>query len=121
MGYDLHITRKDDWSEESGPEISADEWADAVAADPDLVMCQTAQAVADGQELMYEHRWLAQMVTHPRRSEKGAWLDWSNGRIDVKDPDDLLVKKMRQIAWRLDALVQGDDGEYYDEFPSSRS
>ncbi|MUN38205.1 hypothetical protein [Actinomadura litoris] len=119
MGYDLHMTRKDNWSEELGAEISTDEWAEVVAADPDLVMCRTAQAVVDGQELTYEHRWLAQMVTHPERDEKGAWLDWSNGRIDVKNPDDLLVEKMRQIARRLNARVQGDDGEYYDEFSSS--
>jgi hypothetical protein len=42
-------------------------------------------------------------------------LDWEEGQIVVKNPDEILLKKMREIARVLGARVQGDDCEYYDE------
>lgn len=30
MGYDLHITRREDWTDETGPEISLEEWNELV-------------------------------------------------------------------------------------------
>ncbi|MFE5792995.1 hypothetical protein ACFQ8C_10530 [Streptomyces sp. NPDC056503] len=36
MGYDLHVTRRDPWWAEEGPEIAAREWDALVAADPAL-------------------------------------------------------------------------------------
>jgi hypothetical protein len=36
MGYNLHVTRKDFWWDETGPVISLDEWITYVACDPDL-------------------------------------------------------------------------------------
>ncbi|MFF2780178.1 hypothetical protein ACFVU3_35390 [Streptomyces sp. NPDC058052] len=36
MGYDLHITRRDPWWAEEGPEIAAQEWDALLAADPRL-------------------------------------------------------------------------------------
>ncbi|MFI6516068.1 hypothetical protein ACIBF1_10960 [Spirillospora sp. NPDC050679] len=116
MGYELHVTRNAEWWQEGGRQITTDEWANAVAADPDLEMVGTASATIDGGiVLVYDHEWLAQMVTHPDRDEQGAWLDWCEGRIVVKNPDDLMVVKMCELARRLGAHVQGDDGEYYDE------
>jgi hypothetical protein len=44
------------------------------------------------------------------------WSDWRNGRVVVKDPDGMLIRKMREIAETLGARVQGDDGEYYEEW-----
>lgn len=36
MGYDVHITRAEDWAEPGGEQISLDEWLAYVAADPEL-------------------------------------------------------------------------------------
>ena len=36
MGYDLHITRRSIWSDESGPAISEEEWLAYVGGDGDL-------------------------------------------------------------------------------------
>ena len=36
MGYDLRITRKADWPEPDGPEISFDEWMAVVNTGPEL-------------------------------------------------------------------------------------
>lgn len=36
MSYDIHITRKKDWSDDEGPEISLEEWVAYVAGDPEI-------------------------------------------------------------------------------------
>ncbi len=36
MGYDLHITRKDDWANPEGPFITPDEWLALIASDSEL-------------------------------------------------------------------------------------
>lgn len=116
MGYELHITRKANWVDKEGPEITTEEWASVVAADPELEMVGVAHAKIDGEVVLtYTHEWLAQMVTHPRLEEHGAWIDWTDGSIDVKNPDEVLIAKMCEIARKLGARVQGDEGEYYDE------
>ena len=42
-------------------------------------------------------------------------LDWFQGEIFTKNPDQILIDKMVKIAHNLNAVVQGDDGELYDE------
>jgi hypothetical protein len=36
MGYDVHITRRTDWADAEGPEISEQEWRAHIAGDPEL-------------------------------------------------------------------------------------
>jgi hypothetical protein len=43
MGYELHITRKRDWSD-AGPEITLDEWLALVRSDPDMRLDGFAEA-----------------------------------------------------------------------------
>ncbi|WP_329136461.1 hypothetical protein OG552_24765 [Streptomyces sp. NBC_01476] len=116
MGYDVYITRRASWWAEEGARITPQEWEAVVAADPDLEMVQVARATPRGQDAVLEYRnpWLAQMVTHPALDTHGAWLDWRDGQIVVKNPDDTLLRKMRAIAAGLQARVQGDDDEFYD-------
>ncbi|MEU1622670.1 hypothetical protein ABZ479_35910 [Streptomyces sp. NPDC005722] len=108
MGYDLHITRRDDWWDDEGPEIGRQEWEAAVAADPDLVM----QPVPDG--------WAADafssasMTTRPEREDATEMLHWDEGLASAKHPSDVLIAKMCDLAGHLGAKVQGDDGEHYD-------
>jgi len=92
MGYDFHITRRDNWYDE-GAEISADEWLKYVESDPELTI--------DESNGKYFAIW------------KEDWLDWRRGEIYTKNPRKNLVEKMIQIANRLNAKVQGDEGEVY--------
>jgi hypothetical protein len=94
MGYDFHITRRDDWYDE-GADISADEWLKYVESDPELSI--------DESNGKYFAIW------------KEDWLDWRRGEIYTKNPRKNLVEKMIQIANRLNAKVQGDEGEVYIE------
>ena len=100
MGYDVHITRAGNWAENQGREIAESEWHAVIGADPELRL-----AGCNGPHF-------AIWEGHPEDDE--AWLDWFEGNVFTKNPDEPLVGKMREIAQRLDAKVQGDDGEIYD-------
>jgi hypothetical protein len=104
MGYDLHITRKVQWSDEDGPLIGEDEWRRLIEADPELSLDQETQCSFGDEEAVFA-AW---------KGEQGA-LGWFNGEISTKNPDRTLILKMVKIAELLGAKVQGDDGEEYPE------
>ncbi len=100
MGYDFHITRRSDWAA-TGDDITTEEWLAYVREDAELTLTSTNGP--------YHAVWIGPS----RQSEP--WLDWSRGQIYTKNPDSPLIDKMIEIAERLDATVQGDDGEIYDK------
>lgn len=98
MGYDLHITRREQWSDK-GNDISSEEWLAVIAGDPELhptTECGPFFVVWSGPS----------SLAHP-------WLDWSDGQVFTKNPDESLIDKMVEVARKLRAEVQGDDGEVY--------
>jgi hypothetical protein len=98
MGYDLHITRRLEWADDNGPEITLEEWKAYVESDDEV------QPDADNGPT--DFLWTA----HP----KNPWpLWWNRGEIYTKNPDEIAFGKLIAIAERLDAKVQGDDGEVY--------
>jgi hypothetical protein len=99
MGYDLHITRRKRWTDR-GDDITADEWQAYVRGDSEL-------------RLQPESGPSFAVWSGPSGLDD-LWLDWSDGRIYTKNPDNALVDKMVAIAQQLDAAVQGDDGEIYE-------
>lgn len=101
MGYDLHVTRADDWADNKGHEISVDEWLRFVGEDPELRLA--------GYNGPYFALW-----SGPSKY-RDPWLDWHAGNLYSKNPDKAIVEKMLQIAERLGARVQGDDGEFYED------
>ena len=101
MGYDLHITRADQWSENEGQEISHEEWLKYVGSDPEL---KSDPQNPDNDFFVW--------TGDPEYQEH--LLQWSSGNISSKYPVKPLVDKMIQIAGRLNAKVQGDDGEIYE-------
>jgi hypothetical protein len=105
MGYDLHITRKEYWADEDGPQITLDEWQAYVAQDPDIV--------PDGNNPGPENYvFAAHSERHP--------LWWHrSGEIYTKNPDDTMIAKLVQIARALHAKVLGDDDEVYGVDPSN--
>ena len=100
MGWEVHMTRADDWSDSAQRPITADEWLAVVAADPELEIDK-----ANGP---YFTVW-----SGPCSYPDGGWFDWANGRVSTKHPDRTILGKMLQLAARLGARVQGDDGEEY--------
>lgn len=117
MGYDLHITRKNDWHDSKGSEISLDEWRALVLADPQMRLDGFAEArLLDGRVLRTDSEGLAVWTEYSQHDEacNKAWFLYSHGEIRVKNPDDEIIRKMWSIAQALGAKVQGDDGEVYD-------
>ncbi len=99
MGYDLHITRAEFWAENEGQEISAEEWLALVESDRTLTI-----NVQNGPHF-------AELVSPNHDFQR--WLNWNEGNILSKNPDRVTLEKMLQVASRLEASVQGDDGERY--------
>ena len=101
MGYDLHITRAEFYANNSGHEITAEEWLRYIENDPELQLVPT-----NGKHFA---KWSG------KSKYPDPWFDWFEGCIDTKNPDKAIVGKMLQIAKQLGARVQGDDGEFYDD------
>jgi hypothetical protein len=98
MGYNLHITRSSLESDDREP-IAATEWLRVVKEDSELRLA--------GYNGDFFVLW-----SGPSRYPD-PWLDWDDGKIFSKNPDDPLIEKMIEIAGKLGAHVQGDDGEFY--------
>ncbi len=116
MGHDIHITRKENWFDEEGPEITLQEWADYVKSDPEMRLDGFAEAATPQGTLRIEEAGIAVWTAYSKHGENGnmAWMCWSDGEIVLKSPDTELLVKMYKIAKKLGAKVQGDESEVYD-------
>lgn len=105
MGYDLHITRKEFHYDEEGPDISKEEWIEFVNQSPEFKFSEKG---VNGDYFAY---WSE--ASNQGCEYDDAWLDWMDGCIYTKNPDEVLIEKMLEISEYFDAKVQGDDGEVY--------
>jgi hypothetical protein len=115
VGYDVHITRADHWTESESDPIALDDWLRYVAGDPEMRLDNFAEAEVEGDILRYENQGLAVWTAYSGHGLKGnmAWFDYRRGRVVVKNPDDEILGKMQRIASALGAKVMGDEGELY--------
>ncbi len=109
MGYDLHITRKEHWFDDEGEEITLSEWLDYINSDQELNITDTNEL--DNIENTSSPLGYCEWNVHPLNDKW--WFDYSNGNIYTKNPDNDTIIKMLSIAEKLNAKVQGDDGEVY--------
>lgn len=117
MGYDVHITRKEEWFSDEGEAIPLEEWQAYVAADPEMRLDGVAEATTpEGTVLRVENPGLAVWVAYSGHDDSGnmAWFSHHGDKVSVKNPDDEILRKMHAIASALGARVQGDEGELYD-------
>lgn len=122
MGYELCITRKENWFDEDGPLISLDEWLAYVEGDPEMRFDGFAEAkLPDGSILRIEGEGLSVWTAYSGHEVDGnmAWFDYRGDSILVKNPDEEIIGKMVRIGRALGAKVQGDEGEVYAEDGSS--
>jgi len=118
MGYQLHITRAQDWHKSSLDPISLNEWVAFVSSDSEMRFDQCATATTPvGNTLQYQSEGLAVWDSYSGNGKNGnfAWFDFQNGEVVVKNPDEEIIAKMCRVAQTLNARVQGDDGEFYGE------
>ena len=116
MGYNLHITRKEDWFDGSKNEdISPEEWVEYVKGDPELQVdgFMNVKATDIDGTMKNEKRDIFVWTTYSKLKENGGWIYYDHGNITVKNPDNEFIHKMKLIAQSLQAKVVGDDGELY--------
>jgi hypothetical protein len=116
MGYDVHITRAEEWFESEANPISLDEWLAYVVNDSEMRHDGFAEATTSkGETLRIEADGLSVWTAYSGHGKNGnmAWFYWSDGQVQVKNPDDEILGKMRAIATQLGAHVIGDEGEHY--------
>ena len=118
MGYELHIIRRNDWeADEEKSNITLAEWLDYVKTDGELELT-SGYSYKIGQDT-YHHdcpgfcEWNA--YSKEQRPGHRPWFSHDYGCISIKYPDTETIRKMIAMAEALDARVQGDDGEFYDE------
>ena len=106
MGYDIHITRRNSWSDKGEPAITRQEWQAILADDSDLDRLDDDDA---------------QMLDPSRRA--GRRFYYADGSVFVRKPNKPVLMKMLAIAEKLGARVVGDDDEVYsrDGLPSKRA
>jgi hypothetical protein len=101
MGYDVHITRKENWFDQQGPAISLEDWTDLVGQDPEMRLDGFAEGVAlDGQIVKIRMAGLSVWTAYSKRGQDGnqAWFSLSGGNVVVKNPDTEIPEKMYAIA-----------------------
>lgn len=100
MGWEVHITRAECWLHSEHNPITAEVWLAVVEADPEL-------SIDDVNGPFFA------MWSGPSSYPDGGWFDWFEGCVSTKRPDCAILGKMLQLAPKLGAVVQGDDGEVY--------
>ena len=115
MGYDLHVTRREQWFDD-GQSISLDDWLTYVEAQADMRHHGFAEAATpSGETIRVDEAGLSVWIGYSADGVDGnrAWFRHHNGNISVKNPDEEIRRKMFEIAGHFGGLVQGDEGERY--------
>ena len=117
MGYELHITRIEHWADPEAPIITLEEWLEYVKDDTELLLTNGYSSGFSHTQTFQESPGFCEWLAHPVSQETNSrpWFSYSRGTIDTKNLDSHTIRKMVQIALELNANVQGDDGELYDE------
>jgi hypothetical protein len=116
MSYGVHIKRTAKGTDDNP--IPLAEWLDFLRRDSEMELQPCFETKSpSGEVIRIPTQGLAVWTGHPDHSEKGAvsYFDWHQGEISVGNPDEPTISKMIAIAHALNARVEGDEGEYYDE------
>jgi len=116
VGYDVHITRKEDWSDTAGPTITREEWLTYVGDDKSMKLeCEAVISNDRGEAFSVQDETLAVWKDWSGRvdGKNEAWMWSSGGNVMAKNPDGAILGKMFLIADALGGKLQGDEGEIY--------
>lgn len=118
MGYDVHITRQENWfDEDANRKIPLEEWTNVVIADTEMRLDNYAEATNHaGDCIRIESEGISVWTKYSLDglNDNHAWFYYHQGNITVKNPDQEIINQMLSIADRLNSKVQGDNGEFYE-------
>lgn len=101
VGYDLHLTRADDWPDSELTPVGLDEWVVAARASDALVELESEYPPGVPGFLLGDDP-----VSSPA-------LYWADGEVVVRGSDQAHVSSLVALATAIGARVVGDDGEVY--------
>jgi hypothetical protein len=104
MSYKLHITRGDNFWDDGPRRIAREEWEQIVAVDPDLKLYDASEA--DQQDPVYR-------LEIPDLDNAFYYSEFFGGIEVGRGYFEDVVWKVLEIAAKLGAVVQGDEGEFY--------
>jgi hypothetical protein len=116
MGYEVHITRAELWTDSDVVPIRLEEWLAYVEHDPEMRLDGFAEAqTTAGDWIRVDDESMSVWTKWSKHGVGGsmAWFSWFEGGVGVCHPDKEILDKMRQIAAYFHANVIGDDGEKY--------
>lgn len=105
MGIYVYVTRKPDPLESKGPEIGRAEWIRLVAEDPDLTLKEPPN-LSPRDEGIYA-AWSGYSGGYD------VWFSLWDGNVEVKNPDDEIIDKLRFFAGKLNARIVSEEGEEF--------
>ena len=108
MGYDLHITRAEEWPDAEAAPITLDDWLDYVRCDSELRMEQAARtATPDGETIEVALHGLVVWTGWSQHSEpeRMVYFWHSEDCVDSRGIDKEVTAKLHRIAQRLGARV----------------
>jgi hypothetical protein len=105
MSIYVYVTRKSDPLGTDGPDISAKEWFELVANDPDLSIADPPDGVPTAKTIYAV--WNAYPGGYP------AWFGLCEGSIEVKGIDETILSKLRNFSNKLGARIVSEMGEEY--------
>lgn len=99
MGFHVYITRAGHPADGPQLPIPQRDWRDLIDRDPELIAPDEA---------------LPSYVLWSGPSKRSApWIDWADGNLFSRSPDDALFGKLFELAECLEAEVRGENGEAY--------
>jgi len=113
MGYSYYITRKENWSDLSGPPITNNDWLGYLSIDPGFQLDRNYSESADpdvasGAKDPTHARWL------DGPGETPVWIWLEQGNLVTEDADAAFRSKLFLVADSLSAKFCGQNGEMFD-------
>jgi hypothetical protein len=103
MSTYVYVSRRGGLFDDEGPRISEDDWRSHAAKQPDFRQPRGSEAQGAGE---HARVWMGY--------DTPVVFDWSEGQIQVKNPDERIVSRMKTIAAALSANVFSENGELFD-------
>ncbi len=111
MGYELHITLADDWGQSAEHPIAEAAWRSVI--DGDSSLCTSNTDYLDLRDLTTGLVTRHHPVIWNGHPAGGVPFWFIGGQVTAKNPDAATIAKMKTMAQKLGARLQGDDGEEY--------
>ncbi|WP_298348871.1 hypothetical protein [uncultured Dokdonia sp.] len=109
MGYELNIRREDDVNK-----ISKNEWLVYLQSDSQFLQIEEFSTEMNNGESFTISTPNAGLWEFEKFSVPFTFSE-KYGEITVKNPDEKIITKMIEVARSLDAFIEGEEGEIYDE------